>query len=204
MLKKAVFSISPGDANALAVEAPGNYLLTKEADFPFEIAFDDGDWVPFDVGMEVSSPTGPTQRRWERFKVRHAGPSAAEFVFIIGDGVNVRDGRLTISESRNGSAASFVPPLCLETVSTVGVSGVVVDTWINIAPYDAGREEIWLYTDAAALAYWGLASGATESPARNIKAATVDGRWVKLRTKASIWIKHKEAGKSVTALTFAY
>ena len=203
MLKKAVLSISPGETNATTVESPGTYLLTKEADFPFEIAFDDLDWIPFDVGMEISAPSGG-KTRFERFKIRHAGPSAGEFVFIIGDGVTVRDGRLTISESRNGSAASFVPPLCLETVSTVGVSGVVVDTWYNIAPYDAGREEIWLYTDAAALAYWGLTGTDAEKPHRNIKPAAGEGRWVKLRTKASIWIKHKEAGKSVTALTFAY
>jgi hypothetical protein len=200
-LKKSIFTVPTGESSAFQVEAPGTYLRVKEADYPFEISFDDGDWLPFDVGMTANTTTAA---RFQRFKVRHNAPTDSEFVFLIGDGVTVDDGRLTISESRNGSAASMIPPNLNETVSTVGVSGVVVDTWIELAPYDAGRAEIWLYTDAASLAFWGLSGTATESAARNIKAATGEGRWVKLRTKAAIWIKHKEAGKSVTALTFAY
>lgn len=205
MFKKANITVGPaGSLNELGmVDMPGNYLRCKEADWPFEISFDDGDWLPFDVGMEAKADAG-SDARFQRFKIRHPGPSAGEFVFLVGNRVSIGDGRLTISEARNGSAASYVAPILAETVSTVGVAGAVVDSWIQLLPYDANREEAWISTDAETAAYWGLSAAATESASRNLKPTAAEGRWLKLRTKAAIFIRHKEAGKSVTALTFSY
>lgn len=203
MLKPVFLTVPAGVAGSPNTESPGTLFRAKEADYPFFVSFDDGDWIPWDVGMEVAAIEG-APLRFQRFKIKHFGPTDAEFTFLIGDKVRVTDNRLTISESRNGSASSFIPPNLAEYVSTVGAGGVVVGAWYELVPYEAGRQEVWLNTDAAAAAYWGLSNADTLSSARNLVTTGGVTGWVKIPTKAAIFIRHTEAAKTITALSFSF
>jgi hypothetical protein len=201
MLRKFVLDNFPADTASENMEAGGStYIRAKEADYPFEISFDDGDWIPFDIGMDVRAEYG-SPVKFDRFKIRHFGPSAGRFDFVVGKQVIVGDGRLTISESRNGAAASYTPPNVAEVTHTAGT----LDTWIELLPYEAGREEVWIWTNAVTSAFYSLTGDtASESPSRNLVPVSGEGRWTKIRTKAPVHIMHKEAAKTVTALSFSY
>jgi hypothetical protein len=181
-------------------EWPGVMLISKEADYPFQVAFDDGEWNDFDLAMKAECAAGLS---FKRVKIRNLGPGTSELVFLVGN-MRITDGRLAVSENRNGAAASFTPPALNEVVSTEGAGGVVIDTWVQLVPYDANREEIWITTDAVTAAYYGLSAIATLSPARNLVPVAGEGRWTKLKTKAAIYVRHTEATKSITALVFSY
>ncbi len=184
-------------------ESPGTKLTNKEADYPFEIALDGGDWIPFDLAMSLEADPGTAG--WKTIRVRNLGPGVSKLVFLVGD-MRVTDGRLNISESRNGAAASYTPPNVIETISAAAtLPGLTVDdTWVKLLPYDANREEVWLTTNATTAAYYAFADTATRTAARNLVPITGEGRWTKLRTKAEIWVSHAQTGKTITALAFGY
>lgn len=181
-------------------EWPGVMLISKEADYPFQVSFDDGEWNDFDLAMKANCPPGLS---FKRVKVRNLGPAPSELAFLVGN-MNITDGRLAVSENRNGSAASFTPPALTELEVTEGLFDVVVDEWVELVPYDANREEIWLSTDSATAAYWGLSATDDISPARNLVPVGGEGRWTKLKTKAAIYVRHTEAAKTITALVFSF
>ena len=184
-------------------ESPGTKLTNKEADYPFEIALDGGDWIPFDLAMSLEADPGTAG--WKTIRVRNLGPGVSKLVFLVGD-MRVTDGRLNISESRNGAAASYTPPNVIEAIAaaeTLSGGGVNL-AFTKLLPYDANREEVWLTTNATTAAYYGFADTATRTPARNLVPLTGEGRWTKLRTKSELWVAHTESGKTVTALAFCY
>lgn len=182
-------------------EWPGNRLIAKEADYPFQIKFDDdGAWNDFDLAMFAECAPGESFRK---IFVRNLGPGTSELVFLVGN-MRVGDGRLAISENRNGAAASYTPPALNETVSTVGVDSVATGVWIKLLPYDANREKVWLWTDATTAAYWGHSATSTLNPARNLVRAAGEPRWLEIPSKAEIWVYHTEAAKSVVAQVFSY
>jgi len=203
LIPALVPQVPTGDAGCANVESPGTVFRAKEADYPFFVSFDDGPWVPWDVGMDVTANKG-SKNRFQRFRIKHYGPTAGDFVFLIGDDVTITDNRLTVSEGRSGSPASFIPPNLIPTVSKVGVAGVLVDTWYELLPFDAGRAEAWLCTDAAAAAYWNIAATGTGDAAFNLVKAAGEDRWTRLPSKAAIWVRHTEAAKSITALSFGF
>ncbi len=128
MFKKANITVGPaGSLNELGmVDMPGNYLRCKEADWPFEISFDDGDWLPFDVGMEVKVDAGSLSR-FQRFKIRHNAPTPVDFAFLVGDGVSLGDNRFTGSRARNAGSVPVNGPLTDTQLraTPVPVSGTV-------------------------------------------------------------------------------
>lgn len=203
MFSQFSFEIAPGLEGIQPVEAPGNYFRCVEADYPFEISFDNSPWAKMDVGMDIRDTSGKPIR-FQRFAIRHFGAGIGNFIFNVAENMTMNDGRLTISESRNGSAASYTPPNIAEVVSTEGVGGAVTGVWIELLPYEAGREEVWLTTDAAAAAHWNFEDAGGLTAARNLFPTAGEGRWLKLRTKSAIYCRHSEAGKSVTALSFTY
>jgi len=183
-------------------ECPGRKICNKEADYPFEIAFDDDEWLPWDLAM--NGEVEPGDVGFKKIRVRNLGPGQSSLVFLVGS-MRVTDGRLAISENRNGAAASYTPPNAIETVTTEGVGGFAVGSWKMLLPYDANRELVKLTTDAVTASYYGFVGGAEIlNPARNLVARTGEGRWTELRTKAAIWVRHTEAGKTITAHTFGY
>jgi hypothetical protein len=179
---------------------PGTRIVAKEADYPFQIRFDDGGWNDFDLAMSADCDPGDT---FTNVYIRNLGPGTSELVFLVGN-MRVGDGRLAISENRNGAAASYTPPALNEVVSTVGVDGVVTGAWVKLLPYDANREKVWLWTDATTAAYWGHSATSTQNPARNLVRVAGEPRWLEITTKAEIWVYHTEAAKSVTAQVFSY
>lgn len=102
-LQKLKFTL-PAGAEDVKPVAAGRYLAVKEAsEGTFEIALDDGPFVPWDVGMAfaVDANEGP----FKLLKFRNTSGNPITFEVIVGTG-RVYDQRLTVVADRvNGSIA---------------------------------------------------------------------------------------------------
>lgn len=179
--------------------APGIALRFKEADFGFELSLDNGPFVPFDVGMDIVCFPGDS---FKTIGIKNTGPTKANYIVLYGK-VKVGDSRLNIVESRNGSAASNTAVATAEFISNA--DDQALNTWVPIAPYDANRTEIWLWTDAAVSAFWDFEGGVkVPVAARDLFLTPGPKQWLKLETKSAIYVRHTEAGKKVIAQVFTF
>lgn len=179
----------------LLFPAPGNFLQVKEADFSFELGLDDGQLMPWDVGMGLQCDPLDS---FQIIRIRNTGPTTSNFQIIYGRGT-VIDDRLNIVESRNGSAASNTPPGLTEYISAADVVGL--DTWALLVPYDENRVSVDLMTDAASIAYFGLTGSDILAASRNLAVTPGPLKIRTLYTKAAIYVRHHESGKKIYALT---
>jgi hypothetical protein len=193
------YSRTLGASEETTFDALGSAFYLKEAEYPVEIAFDDGPFMLWDLAIEVNFS------RWNFSfkKVRVKNTVAAENRIELYAGfMDLNDRRLNVVESRNGSAAAQVPPLFTEVAHTFDGSGLAV----QLVPLDYGRAEIWLFPEPFGSVWFGpteaIMNGGTATNAARQIGLSLDG-CTKLRTKAPVWVRGA-SGSTVRALVFSF
>jgi len=196
-------TIIPGKLNAKEFKnVRGNYWYIVRASHPrFMVSINESPYMPSDFATGDTYPLG-----FEITVIRIWNTDPAidlDILIKTGEG-STNDNRLNVYQNEIAPMIRPETPTVIgEAVSTEGAGGFAVNVWKKFLDADATRAEVWLSTNAVALAYWGKDADADETPSRNIFGTAVGG-FVKLNTSAAIWIKHKEAGKEIRAITFGY
>ncbi|HTJ77676.1 MAG TPA: hypothetical protein VL357_01650 [Rariglobus sp.] len=196
--------IEPGKLNAVAFDTVlGNYWYIARASHPrFMVSINESPYMPSDL---ATGDTFPTDFEIKVIRIWNIDPTIPLTVLIkTGKGAPI-DNKLNVYQNEVAPMLRAETPSVIgDAVSTENGAAVVVDVWYKLLDADTNRAEVWLSTDAAALAYWGKDGGGAEKPDHNIFATKDVGGFVKINTSAAIWIRHKEAGKSIRAITFGY
>lgn len=179
----------------------GAVCVVKECEYQPEIAFDDGDFMPWDLALSIDF-----QKYGFTFnKVRIRNPLAVSNTVEIFVGFfDLADRRLNIVEGRNGSAASEVPLAFSEMAHTFTASDAGEAVMFDGTDYN--RAEIWLVAETFGTVWFGAdeatMNGVTaEADFRRVGLA-IDG-FTKLKTKAPVWIRGNE-GATVRAFVFSF
>lgn len=182
----------------VTIDVYGSVLYVKEAEYSFLTAFDDSDFMPWDLAVGVDF----TKFNYAFKKIRFKNTGSADSTIEIFAGFfDLSDRRLNIVESRNGSAASEVPTGFAELSHTF-----VSTAPVELVGLDYNRYEIWLAADTFGTAWFGadnatMAGGTGTADFRRV-GLSFDG-FTKLKTKAPVWIRGN-VGATVRALVFTY
>lgn len=176
----------------------GESFYVKEAEYAVEIAFDDGDFITWDLAIGVSF--GRVGYAFKKVRIRNTA-AATNRVEAYGGFFELADHRLNIIESRNGSTASQVPSQAQE----VSVTFANTDP-VEILPLDYTRAEVWLAPSTFGTSWWGASAadlnGSTGSADWRRVGLDFSG-FTKLNTRAPIFVKGNE-GASVRAFVFKF
>lgn len=182
----------------VTIDVFGSVLVVKEAEYSLLTAFDDSDFMPWDLAIGVDfSKYGFT---FKKVRLKNTG-SADNQVEIFAGFFDLSDRRLNIVESRNGSAASDIPTGMSEASYTF------VDTNAHeLVGLDYNRCEIWLATDTFGTSYFGAdeatMNGASGTASFRQIGLSFDG-FTKLKTKAPVWVRGN-VGAVVRYFVFSY
>lgn len=181
-----------------SIDVYGSAFYIKEAEYPVEIAFDDGDFMAWDLAIGVDF--AKQGYAFKKVRVRNLA-AASNRVEIYAGFFTLDDRRLNVVESRNGSAASKVP-VGMTEVSHTFASPVAV----QLLPLDYNRAEVWLAADTFGTAWFGTdeatMNGATGTADFRRVGLSFDG-FTKLATKAPIWVRGN-VGATVRAFVFSF
>ncbi len=202
----AILTIPAGQSREIETPTSGHFFYVTDATHSrFSLQINGGGIFR---GKLTRGHSFPSDFRIEKVRVHNESPlgQALDIRFQVGSGTPIDNLFSVTAEDVTPTLRSDTPAIVGEATSTVGVAGAVVDTWIKLLDADDFRSEVWLHTDAAAAAYWCSANpgAASESPARNIRARADTGGFVRLKHAGEVWVRHKEAGKSVYALSFNF
>lgn len=186
------FNIEGGKEKTLPVEA--SYFYVKEANYSnFDFKLDLGDWISSDLA------TGHNCGGWGTFRqisFRNRNVAALELIVIVGFGDPI-DNRLNLIASRDGTAASMVPPTIEEEGITLADAAAV-----ELLPADPNRKEAWLWTDeASSNAWWGVDNAVGTEDFRRI-GQSIDG-FTKIPAKCAVWVR-ASAGVKIGAQVFKF
>jgi hypothetical protein len=196
-------TILPGTPAATIATVGGNFWYVMRASHPrFEVAVNDGEFE------ECGTATGdvyPEDFQIEKIAVKNLDPSLPlEIVFKTGKGRPLND-KLNVYENEVApSIRDEVPSLVTEVTVTEGVGGYAVNTWKKVLEADEFRAYALLSTDSVTSAFYGYKNTDTESSIRNLVTSGGLSGVTEIRTKAEVWVKFKEAGKSITVIAHKF
>lgn len=176
----------------------GSAFYVKEAEYPVEVAFDEGDFLPWDLAIGIDFARQGFA--FKRVRIRNLS-AAANRVEAYAGFFTIDDKRLNIVESRNGSPASQIPTGYTETEHTFA-SGAAVE----LLALDYSRVEVWLAADTFGTSWFGPTEVIMNGPSGTADFRRVglsfDG-FTKLRTKSAIWVRGN-IGATVRAKVFTF
>lgn len=168
----------------VTIDVFGSVLVVKEAEYSLLIAFDDSDFLAWDLAIAVDFRAQGYAFKKVRFKNTGASDNTIE---VYAGFFDLSDRRLNIVESRNGSAASDIPTGFAE------YSYTFVDANAHeLVGLDYNRCEIRMAAETFGTAWFGAdeatMNGATGTADFRRIGLSFDG-FTTLKTKAPVWVR---------------